>query len=156
VANLREFHPEAGHERLCAALLESFADVYGGGFTVQTMDPEGMTDQPDLLETVARHGDESWRFGRTPRFSHHLEHRFPWGGVDLHLDVVKGEIRSVALFSDCLSTELVDDVRAALCGAAYRREELGRRVLSRVPREAPHHPQAAAFCDWLTLALPVR
>jgi len=155
VANLSESHAGLDHARLCGALLESFVDTYGSGFSLQRMDPESMTDDEGLRAIVARFAAEEWRFGRTPVFTHRLENRFPWGGLELLLDVKKGVIKDATIHSDCLSVPLVDALVDALRGAAYRREDLARRILARAPAAAPFHDQAGDVATWLRAALPV-
>lgn len=154
VANLSEFVPGLDHDRVRDALLDAVREAYGRPFEVEVMDPLDHPDSDELAATVARYTDDAWRFGRTPAFTHRLQHRFPWGGVDLHLDVKRNTIRDVELFSDALSTDLVRDVVAALTGAAYRRDDLAARLRDGVDPAAPHRAEAESLARWLADALP--
>ena len=154
VANLVDFVPTLDHQAVRSALFESVRELYGCDFEIETMDPADHPSSEELAATVARYTDDTWRFGRTPAFTHHLEQRFPWGGVDLHLDVKKNEIRDVEIFSDCLSTDLVSDVCAALRGGAYRREDLAQRIHDSVPADAAYRAEAEDVAAWIAVALP--
>ncbi len=154
VANLAEFVDGADHEMASAALVAAFASEYGGAPQAQRVDPRELAAaDPELREWTERHADDAWRFGRTPRFSHHLRHRFPWGGIDLHLDVAKGLVTDVEVFSDALDVTLIDDLVAALRGARYRRDDVADRIDERVGSDAAHGDQARDVAAWLRTAL---
>ncbi|WP_375791526.1 lipoate protein ligase C-terminal domain-containing protein, partial [Escherichia coli] len=41
-----------------------------------------------------------WNFGQAPAFSHLLDERFTWGGVELHFDAEKGHVTSAQVLTD--------------------------------------------------------
>jgi len=155
VANLREFAPEIDHAAAGGALIEAFAEEYGRGFSIERLDPETLTNEdPELVRLYEHYRDETWRYGRTPRFTHQLEHRFEWGGVDLRLDVSDGTIREAAIFTDALSLGLVDALVEALEGTAYRRADVAATIQSSEGAHAKHGAQAKDVATWLADALP--
>lgn len=94
-----------------------------------------MPDLPGFVDTFARQRSWEWNFGHAPAFSHQLDERFGWGGVELHFDVEKGVIGRAQIFSDAGSG-------AARCaGRAAARHGLPRRC----PRR-PAGPVAQRVC----------
>lgn len=55
-----------------------------------------------------------WRFGRTPTFTHNIEHKFPWALMDINLEVKGGVIESGQVFSDSLIPEFIDLINEVL------------------------------------------
>lgn len=153
VANLVDFVPDLGHEAVVEALLDAFRAEYGRGFELVTADPESI-DDAELAELVRHYGDETWRYGRTPQFSHELSKRFVWGGLDLHVDVKRGVVDDVEIFSDALSLELIDALRESLLGSKYRRDDAATRLVARTPDDAPWAAAATDVAEWLRGVLP--
>ena len=92
VANLVEFNASINHETLSAAIIEAFCEYYrdkdyGDTAPVEELDEASLVKQPTLNNYYQQMADWDWRFGKTPEFSHHIETRFDWGIIDLHLDV---------------------------------------------------------------------
>lgn len=68
---------------------------------------------------------EDWLYGKTPEFNHHLEHRFPWGNIDLYIEVENGVIVNGMVYSDCLVPELIDCMISELRTSSYEYRESG-------------------------------
>jgi lipoate-protein ligase A len=155
VANLREFAPDLDHAAAGGALVEAFAEEYGRGFSIERLDPESLTgEDPELVRLYDRYRDETWRYGRTPRFTHQLERRFDWGGVELHLEVADGTIREAAIFTDALSLDLVDALVGAIEGTAYRRADVAARIEATEGAHPEHGSAARDVAAWLAESLP--
>eukprot|EP00913_Durusdinium_trenchii_P025660 g24084.t1 len=104
VMNLREAFPSLTHQDLCDALTEEFRDREGA-------------NRKDLMAEL---GDKSWRFGKTPEFSHQFETRIDGVGVfDVHLKVVHGVIEDATIFSDALFPDVISAAMTSLCGVEY-------------------------------------
>jgi len=108
VANLAEFNSELTCVKLQDAIIDSFFAEYKGNCTIETLSSRTLEQIPELLKYYDSIRDWNWRFGKTPEFSHHLEQRFPWGNLDVHLDCHNGRICEATIFSDCLQPELVE------------------------------------------------
>jgi hypothetical protein len=63
---------------------------YGERVEAEIISPDKAPDLPNFAETFARQSSWEWNFGQAPAFSHLLDERFTWGGVELHFDVEKG------------------------------------------------------------------
>ncbi|MDN6275859.1 MAG: lipoate--protein ligase LplA, partial [Psychrobacter sp.] len=124
VANLVEFNDSINHDTLSDAIIEAFCEYHGDTAPVEALDEASLAKQPSLDKYYQQMADWDWRFGKTPQFSHHIETRFDWGIIDLHLDVTQAVITDVVIFSDALNVELIDLLKATLTGMKYNRNEV--------------------------------
>ncbi len=128
VANLVEFNEDITHEILSNALIEAFCEYYGETAPVEELDEASLADQPTLNQYYEQMADWNWRFGKTPEFTHHIETRFDWGIIDMHLDVKQAVITDVVIFSDALTVELIDLLKGALAGIKYSKDNINIRL----------------------------
>lgn len=89
MTNLTELLPGITHEQVCEAITEAFFAHYGEHVEAEIISPDKTPDLPNFAETFARQSSWEWNFGQAPAFSHLLDERFTWGGVELHFDVEK-------------------------------------------------------------------
>lgn len=137
VANLIEFNEDITHEILSNALIEAFCEYYGETAPVEELDEASLAEQPTLNQYYEQMADWDWRFGKTPEFTHHIETRFDWGIIDMHLDVKQAVISDVVIFSDALTVELIDLLKDVLTGIKYNKDNIKTRLdeLSRANTE---------------------
>lgn len=128
VANLKEFNEDITHEILSNALIEAFCEYYGETTPVEELDEASLAKQPTLNQYYEQMADWDWRFGKTPEFTHHIETRFDWGIIDMHLDVKQAVITDVVIFSDALTVELIDLLKGALAGIKYSKDNINIRL----------------------------
>ncbi|MBV7469389.1 MULTISPECIES: lipoate--protein ligase A [Aeromonas] len=153
VANLCDLRPGIDHQGVSEALLEAFFGYYGERVLPEHISPEQMPDLPGFAETFARQRSWEWNFGHAPAFSHQLDERFGWGGVELHFDVEKGVIGRAQIFSDSLDPAPLDVLAERLVGASYRPEAMAvllRQLMSEFPARAHELAELEA---WLVTAL---
>lgn len=149
VANLVEFNDTVTHESLSEAIIEAFCDFYGQKVEVEELDEESLKSEPHLNKYYEQMADWNWRFGKTPAFSHHIETRFDWGIIDLHLDVQQAVIREVVIFSDALNVELIDELKQALTDTKYTIADV-KAKLEALEKERPDLvEQVTDFEQWL-------
>ncbi len=139
VANLREYSAAIDHDSVCTAVMESFFERYGARCEPELLNADSLREIPSLQAYYDQMADWDWRFGKTPEFSHHLEERFGWGGIDLHVNVVHGIIGECTVFSDALDPDMIDSLQAALPGKRYIAEE----VSTAVDEVVAAHPERA-------------
>lgn len=89
VTNLTKLLPGITHEQVCEAITKAFFAHYGERVEAEIISPDKTPDLPNFAETFARQSSWEWNFGQAPAFSHLLDERFSWGGVELHFDVEK-------------------------------------------------------------------
>ena len=139
VANLCELLPGIEHQQVSHALIEAFFAHYGARVSPEHISPTQLPDLPGFAETFARQRSWEWNFGHAPAFTHQLDERFDWGGVELHFDVEKGVIGRAQIFSDSLDPAPLDVLAERLVGASYRPEAMAvllRQLMSEFPARA--------------------
>ena len=120
VGNLKEGRADITNEMVQTALVDAFNAAYG-----QTeVTPIDFKTLPQAQENYHRFGDLSVILEKTPQFTHSFTHRFAWGEATLHLQVEKGVISEVRMFTDALDTSIVDRAVAILSGAQYNQKAL--------------------------------
>ncbi|MCG3878160.1 lipoate--protein ligase [Psychrobacter sp. Ps6] len=149
VANLVEFNDAINHETLSDAIIEAFCEYYGETAPVEQLDEASLAKQPTLNAYYQQMADWDWRFGKTPEFTHHIETRFDWGMMDVHMDVKQAVITEVVIFSDTLNVELIDLLKETLIGVKYNKSEI-RDKLDELAKVQPElAAQVSDFEGWL-------
>ena len=152
VVNLREFVPDLTIARLSDALIAALAEVYAVGAAIGRP-PEAETFQGchserseesvlpppvlpldinelDLRTLTEKYKSDAWLYGQKLPFTASVEDRFPWGGVEIQLDVNEGVIRTAKVYTDAMDDTLAPRVEAVLSGCAFRAEALHRALTS--------------------------
>lgn len=136
VINLCEVVPDIDHEMVCNAIRREFERHYGESVEPELIDPDAMPDLPGFHEVYERQSDWNWNFGKALDFSHTLDERFSWGGVELHLDVHRGVVQSAKIFTDSLFPAAFEELGDGMVGQPYKPTELcevARKIASRFP-----------------------
>ena len=159
VANLVEFNEDINHETLSDAIIEAFCEYYqdtdhgdtdySGTVPVEELDTDTLAKEPSLNAYYEQMADWNWRFGKTPQFSHHVETRFDWGIIDLHMDVQQAVITDVVIFSDALNVELIDLLKETLTGLKYNNGEIKGALAELAKTQLELVAQINDFEGWL-------
>ncbi len=145
VMNLVEVCPQMTADRLKQALNRAFAEVYG--VKPEIMSPDAVdTDEWQALE--ARYEAWEWKFGRKFVFDRSFNKRFPWGQVDVELQVNEGRVQDAQVYSDALLPDFIDALTEALPGVRYDNRALAQAVLNLAVSDAAQEPQRE-LSDWL-------
>ncbi|CAK9052705.1 Lipoate-protein ligase A (Lipoate--protein ligase) [Durusdinium trenchii] len=151
--NLREAFPSLTHQDLCDALTEEFRDREGASGPVEEISEQSELAQAKAFQDLmAELGDKSWRFGKTPEFSHQFETRIDGVGVfDVHLKVVHGVIEDATIFSDALFPDVISAAMTSLCGVEYGRDGIGAALKGLGPQFTEEGPKKTleAMTDWM-------
>jgi lipoate-protein ligase A len=116
---------------------------------VEELDTDTLAKEPSLNAYYEQMADWNWRFGKTPQFSHHVETRFDWGIIDLHMDVQQAVITDVVIFSDALNVELIDLLKQTLTGTKYNRSEVKAKLAELAQAHDELATQVNDFEQWL-------
>lgn len=116
VVNLTSLLPELTIEQLKQSLIQALGQVYG--VCPQPLD-DTQLDRERIKELTERYSSWEWLYGAKLPFTHRLNTRFPWGGVELQLAVDQGRITQAAVYSDAMDGELFAHVGEALTGLCY-------------------------------------
>ncbi|MGP5345266.1 lipoate--protein ligase [Psychrobacter celer] len=155
VANLVEFNEDINHETLSDAIIEAFCEYYqdtdyDDTTPVEELDRDTLAKEPSLNAYYEQMADWNWRFGKTPQFSHHVETRFDWGIIDLHMDVQQAVITDVVIFSDALNVELIDLLKQTLTSTKYNRSEVKAKLAELAQAHDELAAQVGDVSAWLT------
>lgn len=125
VVNLKELKPDLTIEEMAVRMEEAFQSVYGiVAERLETSALEGA--YVDALTEKNRSWD--WLYGRDIPCQLRCGDRFPWGEVELRLEVEAGTVRGVTVYTDAMDWTLAPAVERALAGSPFRRDELVRRL----------------------------
>lgn len=112
VANISEFCTSSAlMDELRAALVRTCADRQIG------LPPDAHRRAEALAETKYRTWE--WNYGASPAFAFRRKERFPWGSVDLRLNVRKGVIVAARIHGDFFSAADVDELERRLIGLRH-------------------------------------
>lgn len=65
-----------------------------------------------------------WNYGKSPASNSVFSKRFPFGVIDIHLNVEKGFIQSIRIFGDFFGIGEISDIETRLLNKKYDRETL--------------------------------
>ena len=131
VVNLKELNPDLTIDTLKAALVRSFGAVYGGAVERIT---DVDLDMAEIQRLTERNRSWEWNFGAKMPFTCEFEDRFPWGGIQIQLNVDSGIIRQAKIYSDAMDWSFVSALEEALSGCRFCPEDLEVRLY---PRDNP-------------------
>ena len=125
VVNLRELKPDLTVAEVSARMEEAFQAVYG--LRAELLE-SSVLDSAYVDALTERNRSWDWLYGRDIPCALQCGARFPWGEVELRLEVDSGMVRSAAVYTDAMDWSLAPAVEGALTGSPFRREELVRRL----------------------------
>ena len=85
-------------------------------------------DDPDLLSLTEKYASDAWLYGPKLPFTLSVEDRFPWGGIELQLNVNEGVIQTAKVYTDAMDETLAERLERRLIGSAFRGEALEERL----------------------------
>lgn len=113
VTNLKELCPEITCQLLKQCLKEAFGEVYG-------LTPEVYILNAASQEQIAKDAEmlQSWEWLYGPKlpFSFSCEEYFPWGYLQLQLQVSSGVISGVEVYTDAMDWSIPDQIQKSLVG----------------------------------------
>ncbi|MDO6405667.1 MULTISPECIES: lipoate--protein ligase A [Pantoea] len=153
VANLIELMPDISYAKICDAVTQSWFAYYQDQCQPEFISPEALPDLPGFAEQFAKQSSWEWNFGQAPDFSHLLDQRFSWGGVEIHFDIERGSISRCQIFTDSLNPAPLETLAARLSGVIYRPEAVAAQ-LTRLESEYPQQQaELAQLGQWLLASL---
>lgn len=149
VMNLIELLPELDHDAFTAALVAEFFRYYNGSCELETLDHEALSQIPPLARYYETLRSWDWIFGKTPSFSHRLDHKFSFGLVELHLNTERGHIQEAKLYSDSLDPDFIEEIAVKLQGHPYTPEGVQLAGASHLEHDSPRQELVEEFYEWL-------
>ena len=125
VGNLSLFQPDITIETMKEALKASFQELY-----VEITDPPVIVSEStyDLQELYQKYSSWEWLYGKTPSFDIILETRFPWGGIELGLNLKNGLIGEAKIYSDAMNSHLIEQIALALIHQPFQVDQMVRVI----------------------------
>lgn len=149
VMNLNTLLPDIHHEMVCDAMIQSYKAYYQTEIELEVISPEMSANLPDFDVKFGKQSSWEWNFGGTPQFTHEINERFPWGGVDIYLNVEHGVIKQAQLFTDALDPKPVELLASAFNGKPYTQQQLLEAV-AEVSEEYPQYQSVLEeLAGWL-------
>ena len=116
VINLSELVPELTSENIKQPLIAAFEKIYGG--KAEMLDFDTLINNAEVQAISEHISSHDFLFVRWEQFKTTKKARFPWGGVEiaLQIDEANAIIKDVQVASDCLDTESIADAERLLKG----------------------------------------
>ncbi|WP_305461699.1 lipoate--protein ligase [Photobacterium leiognathi] len=149
VTNLSDINPDIHHDNVCEAIKEAFFTHYGERVEVEYISPENLPDMPSFSEKYQNQSSWEWNFGNTPQFMHSMDERFAWGGIELHLDVKKGQIIAIKTFTDSLDPAPIELLEAALLNIEYNASAIDNAIIALVEQYPEYTDTLNDINQWL-------
>lgn len=125
VTNLIDYNPELTIDQLKKALRETFEEVYGHKSRIIKEDE---LDQAVVRKLYEKYSSWDWVYGREFEFQYEVSERFGWGQVDLQFQVDSGVITDLAVYSDSLKPEVIQELPGKLKGIRYNNQVMGEKL----------------------------
>lgn len=120
VVNLEELAPGLTVEAMKQAMTQAFAMQYGA--TEPLVLTEAELEEVRLL--AQRNGSWQWNYGRKLPFDTTWEERFPWGGIEIHLQVEQGRVAAAKVYTDAMDPGWAPRLEQSLTGSRFTAGEL--------------------------------
>ena len=121
VVNLTELAPNITIATMKTAMANAFEKVYGRELSVLT-DRDFDHDAIEVLRQ--RNASWEWNYGQKLPFSVAFEERFPWGGIQICLQVENGLVTSAKVYSDSMDWSVSPVLESALHGCRFDKNTL--------------------------------
>jgi len=128
VVNLNTLVPETSHQTVSKAISQAYQEYYQVDISAEIITPEHFADLPDFKEKFAMQSSWDWNFGKTPMFTHSMDERFDWGGVEILLNVEQGTVQQATVYTDMLDPLPMELFSEALHGMQYHPDSLSACV----------------------------
>jgi len=127
VINLKELNPGITIKDLKEGIKKQFAESYSQDY-VQITAPELDADKLDSI--YRRHCSWYWRFGDTPECQIAFANRFPWGEININLNIIQGLIHDIQIYSDAMDVRLIETIKRLFTGFPFDAAKIQKRYSS--------------------------
>ncbi|AFV01197.1 MULTISPECIES: lipoate--protein ligase [unclassified Dehalobacter] len=124
VINLKDLNSSITINALKESIKKQFALNYGVDY-VQITDAE--LDMHKLDSIYRKHCSWDWRFGDTPECQISFANRFHWGELSINLNVEKGLIKNIQIYSDAMDVRLVENIKSLFTGLPFDADAIQKK-----------------------------
>lgn len=123
VANLSEFNPAINVDNLKTGIRDAFFSTLGEG-PEEVMDLGSLEKTPKIVDYYELMKSSEWLYQKSPDFTHRIDRRFSWGGIEINIDVHHAEIADIVIFTDSLYPDMIKLLCLNLKGKPYNRRSV--------------------------------
>ncbi|KAL0232880.1 hypothetical protein GEMRC1_011627 [Eukaryota sp. GEM-RC1] len=137
VENLKTFSPSITVEETSDALSQEFAKFYKVPYSkVKQIDSSVYEKNKQVKAIYKQLTSYDWIFGKIPKFSTKSDVvGFSWGTVQVGLEISKGKIATIEIFSDMMYTDVIPTIQSALNGVKFTKETISKQCDTLVKKE---------------------
>lgn len=121
VINLKELCPDLTIDRMKEEMRKAFDQVYGLEATELS---ENDLDMDYVNQLRQRNASWDWNYGKSLPATFTCKARFPWGGVELQLQVEQGIIVRASVYSDAMEWNLSAELQEKLCNCRFTQADM--------------------------------
>ncbi len=155
VINLKELNPELTIESVMLAVGEAFESEYGK--VVERFNISEDNAPESALARYNHYASWEWLFGKTPNFDVTFDEKFTWGELVLSFKLKGAVIEDSGVYSDAMSTDLVEALKEIFTGKRLGRTELSNALKEALEKSSFDETMRAPFLEivaWIeTLAI---
>lgn len=120
IINLSELIPELTSENIKQPLIASFEKIYVG--KAEVLDFNTLINISEVQTIKSAISSRDFLFGRWEQFKTTKKARFPWGGIEISLEIDEANaiIKDAQIASDCLDTESIAQAERLLKGCSTK------------------------------------
>lgn len=138
VINLKELNPDITIQSVMTAVGEAFEFEYGKAEELFTIAEDNA--EASALDRYHHYASWSWLYGKTPTFDVTFEEKFTWGELVLSFKLKGAMIEESGVYSDAMSTDLIDVLKELFNGKRFERNELADALKNADVDEAMRAP----------------
>lgn len=127
VANLCEFNPMLNTETMKSYMISAAEDVFE-----TTAKTEPVTITEEITELADLYKSDGFLFGTQPPFTFECNKRFEWGSIDLKLNVEKGIIKEIKVYTDSMDYTLSENVQTALADCNFETDKIKEALTCKI------------------------
>jgi len=153
VTNLKLVNPGITHELISDALIAAYLTYYNEdtnqNIEIEYISPKSLSTLPNLEQTFSEYSEWNWNFGKTPQFTHAMDERFSWGGIEVYLNITNGIIEEANLYTDSLDPTPFESLSELLVGAHYDKDSINTLINNLLTENQDSQDQINEFQNWL-------
>ena len=127
VINLSEINPALTVEDMKEYMLSAFEKVYA-----LPIEEFKISDTEEIITLTKKYSAWEYLYAPSLPFTFSCDGNFPWGNIEIQLDVKNGIIQSAQIFTDAMEHTLSDMLKEVFSGCIFRIEEMEKSILSKI------------------------
>jgi len=127
VINLSELSPALTCKAMIEHMIKAFENVYG--IKAERLNE---IDVELIKETTEKYSSWEYIYGSSAPFTFSCEKNFTWGNVQLNLNVSKGVIEDVKLYTDSMDWTISENIEKSLLGCRFETKSMCEAISNKL------------------------